>query len=139
MLISEVKDLIKSLNIIDGMNYYCGILDNKKQKSLGFYKEDSGNNQLDFQGHKLHIKMKQIQILVHWNKNYDETEKAAKTIYDALQNLSDTIITNVGYEFKDYKIYGLELIDDEPIDYKKDPITETGVFQQGIRFRLIYV
>ena len=45
MLVSDVKDLIKSLNIFEDetINYYCGILDQKKEKSLGFYKEDYGD------------------------------------------------------------------------------------------------
>lgn len=139
MLVSDVKDLIKSLNIFDNVNYYCGILDNKKEKSLGFYKEDSNEGTININGLPLSIKGKQIQILVHWNKNYNETEQAAISLYNALQNFNKTIKSNGGYSFKNYKIYYLDLLDNEPLDYKKDPVTDTGVFQQGIRFRLIYV
>ena len=139
MLVSDVKDLIKSLNIFDNVNYYCGILDNKKEKSLGFYKEDSNEETINISGLPLSIKGKQIQILIHWNKNYNETEQAAISLYNALQNFNKTIKSNGGYSFKNYKIYYLDLLDNEPLDYKKDPVTDTGVFQQGIRFRLIYV
>lgn len=139
MLVSDVKDLIKSLNIFDNVNYYCGILDNKKEKSLGFYKEDSNEETININGLPLSIKGKQIQILIHWNKNYNETEQAAISLYNALQNFNKTIKSNGGYSFKNYKIYYLDLLDNEPLDYKKDPVTNTGVFQQGIRFRLIYV
>ena len=129
MLVSDVKDLVKSLNIFENetINYYCGILDQKKEQSLGFYKEDYGDNE-----------GKQIQILIHWNKNYNETEIAAQKVYKALEKFNDVIIENKGYGFKEFKIFYLDLIDGEPLDYKKDPVTDTGVFQQGIRFRLIY-
>lgn len=138
MLVSDVKDLIKSLNIFDEVNYYCGILDNKKEKSLGFYKEDDKDREYNINGSITQVLGKQIQILVHWNKNYNETEQAAYKIYDALKNFNETIIENKGYIYKNYKIYFLDLLDGEPLDYKKDPVTDTGVFQQGIRFRLIY-
>lgn len=138
MLVSEIKDLIKSLNIIDNVNYYCGTCDQKKEKSLGFYKEDSGNREVNINGYSLKINGKQIQILVHWNKNYDETEKAAFTIYNKLKEFNEYIIKNNGYEFNNYTIMLLDLIDNEPLDYQKDPITDTGVFQQGIRFRILY-
>lgn len=138
MLISEVKDLIKSLNIIENVNYYCGTLDQKKEKSLGFYKEDSGDREVNINGKSLLVQGKQVQILVHWNKNYNETESASYQIYKALNEFSNTIIDNGGYEFKNYRIMALDLLDNEPLDYKQDPITNTGVFQQGIRFRLVY-
>jgi hypothetical protein len=138
MLVSDIKDLVKSLNIIDGISYYCGILDQKKEQSLGFYKEESGKKEVNINGYKLSVQGKQIQILIHWNKNYNETEIAAQTIYKALEDLSKTIIENKGYVYKNFKIFALELLDTEPLDYKKDPVTDTGVFQQGIRFRLIY-
>lgn len=140
MLVSDVKDLIKSLNIFEDetINYYCGILDQKKEKSLGFYKEDYGDKEVNVNGKPISIKGKQIQILIHWNKNYNETEIAAQKIYKALEKFNDVIIENKGYEFKEFKIFYLDLIDGEPLDYKKDPVTDTGVFQQGIRFRLIY-
>ena len=139
MLVSDVKDLIKSLNIFDDVNYYCGILDNKKEKSLGFYKEDYNVENININGKPLIVKGKQIQILIHWNKNYNETEIAANKLYKELQKFNNLIIDNNGYVFKNFKIYYLDLLDNEPLDYKKDPVTDTGVFQQGIRFRLIYV
>ena len=140
MLVSDVIDLIKSLNIFEDetINYYCGILDQKKEKSLGFYKEDYGDKEVNVNGKPISIKGKQIQILIHWNKNYNETEIAAQKIYKALVKFNDVIIENKGYEFKEFKIFYLDLIDGEPLDYNKDPVTDTGVFQQGIRFRLIY-
>lgn len=140
MLVSDVKDLIKSLNIFENetINYYCGILDQKKEKSLGFYKEDYGDREVDVNGQPISIKGKQIQILIHWNKNYNETEIASQKLYKALEKFNDVIIENKGYEFKEFKIFYIDLIDGEPLDYKKDPVTDTGVFQQGIRFRLIY-
>ena len=140
MLVSDVKDLIKSLNIFEDetINYYCGILDQKKEKSLGFYKEDYGDKEVNVNGKPISIKGKQIQILIHWNKNYNETEIAAQKMYKALEKFNDVIIENKGYEFKEFKIFYLDLIDGEPLDYNKDPVTDTGVFQQGIRFRLIY-
>ena len=61
-----------------------------------------------------------------------------KLLHKALEKFNDVIIENKGYEFKEFKIFYLDLIDGEPLDYKKDPVTDTGVFQQGIRFRLIY-
>ena len=130
MLVSDVKDLIKSLNIFEDetINYYCGILDQKKEKSLGFYKEDYGDKEVNVNGKPISIKGKQIQILIHWNKNYNETEIAAQKIYKALEKFNDVIIENKGYEFKEFKIFYLDLIDGEPLDYNKDPVTDTGVF-----------
>lgn len=139
MLVSDVKDLVKSLNIDGIKKYYCGVSDNKQEYSLGFYKEDSGRKEVDFQGNKLSITSKQIQILISWNKIYDETEKAAYQIYKKLEELSEKIIEDKGIIFNDNKILSLEMIDSEPLDYKKDPVTNSGIFQQGIRIRLICV
>lgn len=139
MLVSEVKDLIKSLNIEGVQKYYCGVSNNKQEYSLGFYKEDSGKRETDYKGRKLSVSAKQIQILISWNKVYDETERAAQRIYKEIEKLSERIIEEKGIIFNDNKILYLDLIDSEPIDYKKDPVTNSGIFQQGIRFRLIYV
>ena len=67
MLVSDVKDLVKSLNIFENetINYYCGILYQKKEQSLGFYKEDYGDNEVNVNGKAISIKGKQIQILIH--------------------------------------------------------------------------
>ena len=139
MLVSDVKDLIKSLNSEGVKKYYCGVSNNKQEYSLGFYKEDSGEREVDYKGRKLSVSSKQIQILISWNKIYDETEKAAERIYKELEKLSEKIIEEKGIIFNDFKIMYLELIDSEPLDYKKDPVTNSGIFQQGIRFRLIYI
>lgn len=129
MGLEEVREYLKQSKI--ATNYYVGKLDSKKDKSIGVYQLKKHNNFTKAIGDECNdrIKQKGVSILVHWNKNAVETEKAARTVFDYLKNTQPgTIIGNREISF-------IQLLCYEPIDVATD---ENGVYERVIEFIVYY-
>lgn len=97
--IGDVRDLIAGLGIAADDHVYCGKLDDKKDKSIGVYHLNRGDNvQMAVGGiQNSSYAVKSISILIHWNKSVRETEKVSQELYDKLRdmkhvNINDTNI-----------------------------------------------
>ena len=101
VLLSDVRDFIASLNFVDNEHVYSGKLEDKKDKSIGTYNRKVNTpNGIALGGLKLKsFGIKQISILVHWNKSQRETEKAAIKLFNLLQNQRDFSIGQVKGKF----------------------------------------
>ncbi len=101
VLLSDVRDFIASLNFVDDEHVYSGKLEDKKDKSIGTYNRKVNTpNGIALGGLKLKsFGIKQISILVHWNKSQRETEKAAIKLFNLLQNQRDFSIGQVKGKF----------------------------------------
>lgn len=91
VLLSDVRDFIASLNFVDDEYVYSGKLEDKKDKSIGVYNRKVNMAQsIPLGGLKLKsFGVKQISILVHWNKSQREAEKAAIELFNLLQKQRD--------------------------------------------------
>lgn len=111
-------------------NYYCGTLNNKKDKSFGVYQlKDRRARDISLGGTaNTKTGAKGISILVHWTTSTRDTENIAAELY---KNLAEATDIRVG----DKKINYIQLLHDEPIDVGTD---ENGVCERVIEFVIYY-
>lgn len=125
---SAVQEYIKSLGIAD--NVFIGKMDGKKQKSIGIYgRKTSGNPTIALGGLEYtSYDIKPASLLVHWNNNPVESEKAALEIFEKLR--SETSLT-----MGDTHIRYIRLMVPEPQDVGTD---DKGVYEYVIWLDFIY-
>lgn len=130
LLLSEIRDLIAGLNIIEDENVYSGKLDNKKDKAIGIYhrKEDlkpivaiGGYNMSSYA-------IKPISILVHYGKNQIEAEKKSVELFNLLKDIKNMIINNK-------KIFFTQMLMSEPQSVDTD---DSGIYEYVIWVNFIY-
>ena len=109
-------------------NYYCGMLNAKKEKSFGVYQLKENRARAIAIGSETKTGVKGISILVHWTTSTRETENIAAELY---KNLAEATDIRVG----DKKINYIQLLHDEPIDVGTD---ENGVCERVIEFVIYY-
>ena len=129
MELGQIRDYIKTANIAE--NYYIGKLDSKKEKSIGVYQLKKRNEYERAIGsiENDRVKKKTVSVLVHWNKNAAETERAAKRLYDFLINTQPK--TKIG----EHEISFIQVLQNEPIDVSTD---EFGIYERVIEFIIYY-
>lgn len=130
LTLKDIRQYISGLGIAEDSNVYIGKLDNKKQKSIGVYsRATSGMPGIALGGLECTTyDTKPISLLVHWNKNKDETEAAAWELFEKLRNVSSL---NIGDTHIDY----LRLMAPEPQDVGTD---DNGVYEYVIWLDFIY-
>lgn len=109
-------------------NYYCGMLNAKKEKSFGVYQLKESRARTVAIGGNTKTEVKGISILVHWTSSTRETENIAAELY---KNLAEATDISVGGE----KVNYIQLLHNEPIDVGMD---ENGVCERVIEFVLYY-
>lgn len=126
--LANVREWIKQFDI--GENFYIGKLDNKKDKLIGVYPlKRSGPPVMAVGGLKnSSYNIKPISVLMHWNKNADETEQAAYSLFKAIQKAEDIRMGNV-------QIYYVDLKVPEPVWVGTD---DKGVYEYVIEFDIYY-
>lgn len=85
--IGDVRDLIAGLGIAVDDHVYCGKLDDKKDKSIGVYHFNRGDNvQMAVGGiQNSSYAVKSISILVHWNKMSGRLKKSHRSFTTSLE------------------------------------------------------
>ena len=128
IMLANIRDWIESFGV--GENFYIGKLDNKKDKSVGIYqREGYGGMNMAIGGIDApKTAIKRISILIHWNKNANETEQAAQSLYDKLLRIKDVTIN-------DHHIDYLYLAVPEPVDIGTD---DKGIYESVIWIDLYY-
>ena len=127
MLLSNIRDWLKESDIAD--YYYIGKIDAKKDKSLGVYQRSGSYAPVIALGRRETYKIKHISLLLHWNKNADETEQAVEALYQFVN--SATVPFMIGTT----KVYFISFISSEPIDVGTD---NSGVYERMIGIDLYY-
>lgn len=129
MTTEEVFAWIKTLSV-RADNYYCGLLNSKKDKSFGVYPLKERRVRDTAIGGDVNKKTgtKGISILVHWNSSTRETEAIAMDLYGELAKAGTPTI---GGKKANY----IQLMHDEPIDVGTD---ENGVCEYVIEFVIYY-
>lgn len=123
---SNVRDFVKTIS--DAEHYYIGMLDNKLDKSIGIYTLKGSGSQPQAIGGESTYASKGISILVHWNRNADETERAALSLYEQLRTVKNVVING-------HTVYMIELLVPEPVDVGTD---EKGVYERVIELKIYY-
>lgn len=123
--LSDVLDWIESLNV--AQNYYIGKLNAKREKSVGVYQRGS-REPVKAIGNCQTYDIKQITLIVHWNKNPDDTERAAYDIYNKISTAENI---KIGQHKVDY----ISMLNAEPIDISTD---ELGIYERVIDFDIYY-
>ena len=125
LALSEIRDYLKTLGCAD--HYYVGKLDNKPQKAVGVYQRSPDSYVAAAGNCKLYNK-RSVSILIHWNKNYSETEKHAFEVFEKLKQIREV---TMGETFVFYAIPRLM----EPEDVGTD---DNGVYEQVIWLDFYY-
>lgn len=87
LLLTDVKDWLKTIYPA-AEHFYCGKLDNKKEKSIGVYqRRPSGAYRIPIGGmENKSYEEKEVSILLHWTKYSDETEEAAFSLFEQIRD-----------------------------------------------------
>lgn len=124
--LSDIRDWIREFGI--GDNFSVGRINGDKDRSVGVYQRGTPARPVRAIGQMSSYEIKQVSVLIHWNKNADETEKAACELYKRLGAASPCTINGT-------KIYILQLLQSEPVNISTD---DNGVYERVIEFDLYY-
>lgn len=129
MTTEQVLTWIKSL-LTKADNYYCGMLNAKKEKSFGVYQlKDSRARDIAIGGQaNTKTAVKGVSVLVHWTSSTRETENIAAELY---KNLAEATDIRIG----ENKVNYIQLLHNEPIDVGTD---ENGICERVIEFVIYY-
>jgi hypothetical protein len=124
-----LTDFKEWLSPMFGATYYVGVLDKKKDCSIGFYQLHRLNEVKPHVGGGAQTSTKGISLLVHWTKSSTETEAAAQGVYDLIR--ANCTHQQIGRNFASY----IRLLNREPLDVGQD---ENGVFERVIEMEIYY-
>ena len=126
--LAEVRDWIKTFNAAN--NYYIGKIDNKQENSIGIYQRKTIDGpRVAIGGRSLaSYDVKSISILIHWNKNANETEKRAQYLYNRLFEAELVVIGGIPVKM-------IALLQNEPVDVGTD---DNNVYERVIELDLYY-
>lgn len=126
--LAEVRDWIKTFNAAN--NYYIGKIDNKQENSIGIYQRKTIDGpRVALGGRSLaSYDVKSISILIHWNKNANETEKRAQYLYNRLFEAESVVIGGTPIKM-------IALLQNEPVDVGTD---DNNVYERVIELDLYY-
>lgn len=129
MTTENVFEWVKTLST-KADHYYCGVLNNKKDKSFGVYQlKDNRARDIALGGSDTtKTGIKGISILVHWNKSTRDTENIAARLY---ADLAGSTSPTIGEKKANY----IKLLYDEPIDVGTD---ENGICERVIELVIYY-
>ena len=124
-MLAEFRDYLKTLNVAD--HYSIGKIDNSKDKSLGVY-ADSTMRRVEAVGKCKSYGVFQFRILLHWNKNLNDTETQARSLFEQLRYITDTDMGTMHVQY-------LDLQHEEPVFVGTD---SNGVYEYVIRGTIYY-
>lgn len=124
--LADIRNWLKRFNIAD--YYYSGKLDANKEKAICIYQRKSTIEAVRAIGGKSSYNIKPISVLIHWNKNSAETEKAAYKLYEQLEAVSSFLLNGM-------KIYFIKLLQSEPVSVGAD---DNGIYEYVIEFDIYY-
>lgn len=109
-------------------NYYCGTLNDKKERSFGVYQLKESRARTVALGKATKTEAKGISILVHWTPSTRETENIAAALY---ADLAAAGTPTIG----EHKANYIQLLHSEPIDVGTD---DNGICERVIEFVVYY-
>lgn len=130
ILLKDIRDYIASLEIAEDENCYCGIMPDKKDKSIGTYPLKTGRAPIVPIGgmENKTYETKSVSFLVHWNRSPTETEEAAIKLYEKLQATEQIEINGHFIKF-------IQMGQEEPVPVGTD---DNGIFEYVIECLIYY-
>ena len=126
MTISDFKDWLKTR--VSCPNWFAGGLRSTNEKAIVIYNGKAFNNPMAIGGIQNSSYVgKGIRILVHWNKNVNESELKAQEVYSVLCGSNETIANKRAIQFK--------MRDPEPIYLGVD---SSGIYEYVIDLEIIH-
>lgn len=125
LYLSDIRDWLKTFNA--SQNYYIGKLDNKKECSIGVYQRNAVSH-IRSLGDLSSYDVKQVSILIHWNKNARETEKRAMYLFNQIKQAQNVMIN-------EHHVHIIDLLYNEPVDVGTD---DSGVYERVIELDLYF-
>ena len=124
-MLAKFRDFVKTFNI--GEHFSIGKIDGTKQKSVGIY-GDRGGQRVEAIGRLSSYDRANVRILIHWTKNLNDTEQAARSLFEALRYQTDLDMDGV-------HVYYIDLLQSEPAFVGTD---ESGVYEYVITLTIYY-
>ena len=124
LFLNQIRDWMKTFDAAE--NYYIGKM-NDKEKSLGVF-QLSPRPPTRAIGQDSSYEVRRISIKLHWNKNQNESERAAYKLYRQLRAVSSFDIDNI-------HIYFIDLLQAERVSIDTDV---NGVYEWVIEFEIYY-
>lgn len=119
--LSEIRQIIEDLQLSE--HTYMGNVDNKKDKSIGIYGRRSISAFKKAVGGNDSYNIKEVSLLIHWNKSPGQSEAAAYDIFNAVQEIATE------------KILFVKLANNEPVPIGTDKF---GIYEYLIDFDVYY-
>lgn len=130
LALKDVRKYIAGLGIAADKSVYIGKLDSKQLKSIGVYnlKPKEGEH-ISLGGLKLtSYDIKPVSLLVHWNKSFPDTEEAAFSLYEKLQD-------SRGFKILDTYVNFIKMRQAMPVDIGTD---DGGIYEFVIEIDIVY-
>ena len=126
LFLNQIRDWIRTLDAAE--NYYIGRM-NDKEKSLGVF-QLSPRPPTRAIGQQSSYEVRRISLKLHWNKNQNESERAAWELYSKLRAVS-----SCRFDIENTHVYFIDLLQAEPVSIYTD---ENGVYEWVIEFEMYY-
>ena len=126
----DVRDWLESLGFVNAC--FSGRIDNELEKVLCVYDDRMDDNSKDicYGGDSYTTKTFMASVVLQWNKDPEETEKAAKAFINKLKEIE----VNGSFEMGDYFVNFISVMDRSKDLYRN----ENGLCQRRINFDIIY-
>ena len=111
MTLAEIRDWLKTLNLFSG--YAIAKINGAQENVLGVYSNEGAVRPVHALGGPSSYEITSIRLLVHGNKNANQTQTLALALYSAL-----TDITGVDYDV--HRIYYVDLRCTKPMPVGTD-------------------
>ena len=127
--LADIRDWLRGLDAIDA-TWGIGRIDAARERSCCVYsRQGYGGAQAAIGGRgATKTLVKEVSVLVHWNRNHRETEEAAQALFDALSFNPPASIGDSAVKYIDLRL-------PEPVDLGSD---EHGVFERAIWLDIYY-
>ena len=128
MKLEDFRDYIATLGLAD--HVYMARLPDKQDRSIGVYNASRNDAYMTAVGgpELKSYGIRNVSLLVHWNRSPRETEDAAWALYRALERTREAQANNATIKF-------VQLLYDEPIDVGTD---DAGVCEMTIDAAVVY-
>ena len=138
MTVENILNYFETLNTSKGLgieNFYIGKLDNKKDKSIGFYNLRAGkeNEVIGGLDNKSDNELN-VSILIHWTKKFRETDNFSNLFFDTLLKLQDENTVDNPLIIDGFKVNYIEMLSNN-VDIGTD---ENGIYERTINIRINY-